>query len=206
MSNNDLIKEMISSGALRAQKLIDAFKKIDRKDFVLEELKENAYLDAPLPIGFNQTISQPSTVAFMLELLQPQEGQKILDIGSGSGWQTALLSEIVKQKGQVFAVEIVPRLKEFGEKNVGKYSFVKSGITKFICADSSKGLPKAAPFDRIIVAAYANEIPQELKRQLKIGGRLVMPIKNSIFLVERIGKDDFKKTEYPGFRFVPLIT
>ena len=85
------------------------------------------YVNEPLPIGHGQTISQPLTVAFMLELLQPEEGNKILDIGSGSGWQSALLAEIVGEKGKVYAMEVVPELKEYGEKNVSKYNFVKRG-------------------------------------------------------------------------------
>ena len=90
-----LIKELMAEGILKTPSIIEAFEKVDRKDFVPEELKDKAYLNTPLPIGYGQTISQPLTVAFMLELLQPQAGDKVLEIGSGSGWQTALLAHMV---------------------------------------------------------------------------------------------------------------
>ncbi|MGB9681196.1 MAG: protein-L-isoaspartate O-methyltransferase family protein, partial [Minisyncoccia bacterium] len=134
-SKEELIKELIEEGVLKSPKLIEAFLKIDRKDFVLEDLKEYAYLNQPLSIGFGQTISQPLVVAFMLELLEVQEGEKILDIGSGSGWTTALLSYLTGEKGKVFAIERIPELKEFGEENVKKYNFVEKGIAKFYLGD-----------------------------------------------------------------------
>ena len=118
-----LVKELISSGYLKTPEIIDAFQKIDRKDFVSDEYKDRAYVNAPLPIGYGQTISQPLTVAFMLELLQPEKGNKILEIGSGSGWQTALLARVVGDEGRVFAIELIPELEQFGRKNeIGRAS------------------------------------------------------------------------------------
>jgi len=204
MGKKEFINNLILSGAVKTPRIIKAFEKIDRKDFVPEDLVDFAYDDSPLPIGFGQTISQPSTVAFMLELLQPNEADKILDVGSGSGWQTALLCQIVGQKGKVFAVEIIPELKEMGFNNTMKYNFVRSQIARFMRADGSRGLPEYQPFDKIIAAAYADKIPDDLKTQLKIGGSLVMPVKNSIFLVNRLSDDKFSESGYPGFVFVPL--
>lgn len=204
-SLKELIKNLIGSGYLKTPQIIEAFRKIDRADFVLEKFKKDAYVNSPLPIGYGQTISQPQTVAFMLELLQPEEGNKIMDIGSGSGWQSALLAEIAGTRGKVFAVELIPELSEFGEKNASKYNFKAKGILKFICLDGTKGLPKEAPFDRIIVAASGKDAPPALKTQLKIGGRLVIPIENSIWLITKKGEDDFEEKEYPGFAFVPLV-
>ncbi|MBU3965479.1 protein-L-isoaspartate O-methyltransferase [Patescibacteria group bacterium] len=200
-----LIRELIGKGYLKTPAIIDAFKKIDRADFVPPNLKPEAYINEPLPIGFGQTISQPLTVAFMLELLKPRLGQKILDIGSGSGWQTALLAQIVGEKGKVFGVEIIPELYEFGEKNVAKYDFIKSGIVKVILSNGSVGLENEAPFDGIIAGAMAEKIPKTLRRQLKVGGKMVIPARGSVWLIIKKAENEFEEYEYPGFAFVPLV-
>jgi len=198
---NILIEELVSEGYLKTPRIIRAFQKIDRKDFVLPEFVDSAYANVPLPIGENQTISQPLTVAFMLELLQAKSGDKALDIGSGSGWTSALLAEIVRKKGKVFSLERVPELCDFGKKNIEKYFSTVSHL----CADGSKGYAEEAPYDRILVSAAPDKLPAPLKKQLKIKGRLVIPIRNSIWLIERTAKNKFKEKEYYGFSFVPLI-
>ena len=217
----DLIDTLIEQRYLKTPSIIDAFEKIDRADFLPEEIKDEAGLNIPLSIGYGQTISQPLTVAFMLELLEPKPGDKILDIGSGSGWTTALLAHIVSQKrnpksqipnsklqnlkGKVIAIEIIPELMEFGRKNVSKYNFIEKGIVNFICANGRKGFIKEAPFDKILVSAAVDKIPQTLKEQLKIGGRLVIPVKSSIFLVIRKDRNRYEEKEFYGFAFVPLV-
>ena len=201
----NLINELISEGYLKTNRIINAFRKIHRKDFLPNSIKEDYHLNIPLAIGYGQTISQPLTVAFMLELLQPKTGEKILDVGSGSGWQTAMLAEIVGDNGKIYAIERVPDLKEFGEKNVKKYNFKN---IEFVCADGTKGYKKKAPFDKIIVAAAALDVPEDLKEQLKIGGRIVIPVgqyEQEMVVLDKISKDDFEKKRYPGFQFVPLI-
>lgn len=169
---------------------------IDRKDFVLEQDKDIAYEDRPLSIGYGATISQPSTVYFMLELLGAGKKDKVLDIGSGSGWTTALLA---KQAKEVWGTEITPELAEWGKNNLAKYNFKNS---KIVLA-KELGLPEKAPFDKILVSASAEELSKELIRQLKIGGRMIIPIKNSIWKIDKL-KGGLKKKEYPGFVFVPL--
>jgi len=169
-------------------------------------MKDLAELNEALPIGYGQTISQPLVVAFMLEQLTPEEGEKILDVGSGSGWTSALLGEIVGPEGKVIAIDIVPELVEFGEKNVAKYDFIKSGIAEFICADGSKGYQKEAPFDKILASASAAKLPSAWQEQLKTGGRIVTPIGSSIWLFIKKSETNFEEVEYPGFAFVPLIT
>ncbi len=201
-----LIDNLIEQGWLKTSRIIEAFKKIKRKDFLPEDIKNLAELNEALPIGYGQTISQPLVVAFMLELLQPQRGDRILDIGSGSGWTSALLAEIVGSKGRVIAIEIIPELKEFGEKNVSKYNFIKKGQVQFICADGSKGYEKEASFNGILVSASVQtEVPQAWKDQIKTGGRIVTSLGSSIWLLIKKNEREFQETEHPGFVFVPLI-
>src|SRR3989338_6132902 len=215
-----LIKELMEEGILKTPSIIEAFEKVDRKDFVPEELKDKAYLNTPLPIGYGQTISQPLTVAFMLELLQPEKGNRVLEIGSGSGWQTALLAHIVSGGGKVFAAELIPELMDFGRKNVAKYGFIKKGLpagkegtVEFHSFNAVKGFPEKAPFDRIISAASGMELPAAWKEQLKIGGRIVAPVKDAIHLLIKKGPSageaggkEFEESIYSGFAFVPLVS
>lgn len=202
-----MINSLIKDGYLKTPEIIEAFKSIDRADFVLEEYKNEAYVNAPLPIGFGQTISQPLTVAFMLELLEPKAGEKILDVGAGSGWVSALLAQIAGDKGEIIGIERIPELKEMAEKNIAKYNFIEKGIVKIILGDGAKGYKKEAFYDKIIAGAAAyDDIPLEWKKQLKIGGRITAPVKNSIVVIDKIGKNEYSKKEYFGFSFVPLIT
>lgn len=166
---NKLINNLIKDGYLKSDLIIDAFSKISRIEFVPRELESQANVDIALPIGYGQTISQPLTVAFMLELLDPQRGQKILDIGSGSGWTAALLSEIVGETGKVIAIERIKELVEFGKKNIEKFSYIKKGIAEVHYSDGSCGYPKESPYDRILVSASSPKVPEPLKDQLKMG-------------------------------------
>jgi len=200
-----LVDNLIENNWLKTERIINAFRKIKREDFLPEDNQDLAEINEALPIGFNQTISQPLVVAFMLELLQPQAGEKILDVGSGSGWTTALLAQIVGGKGKVIAIEIVPELAKFGKNNISKYNFIKKGIIQIVWADGRKGYQAEAPFDKILASASAEKLPQAWKKQLKIGGRIVTPIKNSIWLLEKASKDRFIKKEHQGFVFVPLV-
>ena len=179
-----------------------AFKAVDRANFVREDTKPYAHFDTALSIGHGQTISQPFTVRLMLEWLDARPGQKVLDVGSGSGWSTALLSHIVGTKGKVYAVEKIPVLVEFGRQNCKRVGIKNA---EFHEAGQTYGLPKHMPFDRILVSAAASQLPNELVEQLKIGGKMVIPIGYSIFEVTRMGEDDFEAKEHEGFIFVPLI-
>lgn len=198
-----LIDFLIEEKWLKTASIIKAFKEVDRKNFMPESIKQLSEINEAMPIGQGQTISQPLTVAFMLEELQPEKGDNILDVGSGSGWTTALLSFIAGDKGRVTAVEIVPELKEFGEKNAQK--FVKKGIAKFILGDGSLGCKENAPYDKILVSASADNVPSALKKQLKVGGRMVIPVKESIFTIVKKTEKEFEEKEHKGFVFVPLV-
>ncbi len=198
---HELVDEMIFSNVLKSPHIIDAFKAVDRKYFVPEALREETYIDYALPIGNGQTISQPSTVAFMLEKLAPQKGDRVLDIGSGSGWTTALLCHIVGEEGSVTGIERVSALVEQGEENLSQFDFDHGCIKK---AGEKLGIP-GEEFDRILVSAAADEIPEELFSQLKVGGILVIPVENSIYKFKKLSEEEIKTEEYYGFVFVPLI-
>lgn len=205
MTNKELINNLIADGYLKTPAIIDAFNAIDRANFIPQKLEESAYINEPVPIGQGQTISQPLTVAFMLELLNPKSGEKILDIGAGSGWQAALIAEIVGKSGKVVAVERILQLKGLAEKNIEKYGFIKKEIAKIVWTNASNGYAKESPYDKIIAAASAESILAAWKEQLKIGGRLVAPVKNSIVVIDKISETEFKEEVHFGFSFVPLI-
>lgn len=197
-----LIENLKMQKILKTADIIKVFEKVDRKDFVPEEYKNLAYFDEALPTAGGQTISQPYTVAFMLELLQPKAGDKILDVGAGSGWQSALLGKIVGKKGRIYAFEINSEAYVFGKNNISKYNL----NIEWYCKDALKGFFEKAPFDKIIAAAALEEkIPEEWKEQLKIGGRMVAPIKNSLCLFIKKNENEFEKHQYPGFSFVPFV-
>ena len=207
-----VVEQLIADKVIKNELLVEAFRAINRQDFVRPEDKFEAEANAPLSIGCGQTISQPFTVAMMLEWLDPQPGERVLDVGSGSGWQTALLAQVVSRKpgGQVVAIERVPELKEFGEKNVAKYNYVSSGLARCVLGDGGFGYPASAPYNRIVVAAAAAHVPPPLLDQLAVGGRLVMPLgddwSQTIVVVDKIGEKQYKEERHPGFIFVPLIT
>nr|KKS46266.1 MAG: Protein-L-isoaspartate(D-aspartate)O-methyltrans ferase [Candidatus Giovannonibacteria bacterium GW2011_GWF2_42_19] len=216
----ELVKKLEEEGVLKSPLIKEAFLKVDRKNFLPEELKDRAYEDSALPIGEGQTISQPFTVAFMLELLEPRRGDKIMDVGSGSGWTSALLSHIVNVEsptfdiatvggseggGKIFAFEIKNELCEFGEKNVeSSYPELALRIS-FICGDAKDGLPGEAPFDGILSSAEVLEVPKAWRHQLVVGGNLIYPKGGSLFKEIKLGENKFELKEYPGFVFVPFI-
>lgn len=130
-----------------------------------------------------------------------------MDVGAGSGWQTALLAYIVGETGKVFAIERMPKLCELGQANVSKYNFIEKGVAEWFCQDASAGLPDRAPFDGVIAAASIVDlkVPKAWEEQLKIGGRMVIPIGNSIWLFIKQKDGTFHEREFPGFAFVPFI-
>lgn len=197
-----LIAELKREGVLDSPELEAAFRAVDRADFVLPEYRSEAYANAPLPIGYGQTISQPYTVAAMLGWLDVRPGQNVLDVGSGSGWTTALLACLVGTSGHVHGVEIVPELVEFGKQNLAKNQFAHATIEQ---AGAIFGLPAHAPYDRILVSAESKEIPQSLLDQLSPTGIMVIPVRGDIIKIQKVPGNPPLIETHPGFVFVPLI-
>lgn len=202
--NDDLVKYLQTSGALKTDRIIKSFKAVDRSDFVPNSLQSAAFADQALPIGWGQTISQPATVAFMLELLQPNLGDKVLEIGFGSGYVAALLSQIVGKTGLVVAVERIAELGQQAYKNLTKYNFPQ---LRLVIANASKGIKQPAAYDKIIISAAASKMPAEVISQLTEGGKMVFPYGQDlqeIILLEKVDNKIIKQS-YPGFVFVPLV-
>lgn len=203
MTKEKLLNELILHNYLKSPDIIAAFQNIDRINFVPENLKGSAYVNSALPIGFGQTISQPLTVAIMLELLSPKTGDKILDVGSGSGWTTAMLSHLTGPKGKVIGIEQSPELVQLGAQNIKKYKGRKK-YPVILRGDGKIGHELESPYDKILVSAAVSQIPTHWKNQLKIGGRLVAPVLDSLVLLEKKSDKDFEKKEFFGFCFLPL--
>jgi protein-L-isoaspartate(D-aspartate) O-methyltransferase len=198
-----LITHLRASGTLKTPRIIRAFERVDRARFAPKALQGEAYGDYPLPIGKGQTISQPTTVAFMLEELQPNVGQKILDVGSGSGWTTALLAGLIGPRGRIIGVEIVPELVRQGRAHLAEFDLPNAEIR---AAGKRLGLPQEAPFDRILVSAAATELPKELVDQLASPGIMVLPIQGALWKITKDASGNTKEERFPGFVFVPLKT
>ena len=202
--NEQMVEMLVNYGYLSTERVIKAFKKVDRADFVPEEYRKGCYEDTPLPIGKSQTISAPSMVAIMSEKLDAKAGQKILEIGAGSGYQAAILAEIIGSKGKLFTVERIKEVADNAKKVLVKYKSVK-----LIVGDGTLGYKKEAPYGRIIVTAASPKIPEPLVEQLKEGGKMLIPIGNYLFgqeldLITKV-KGKIKEEFVTGVVFVPLI-
>ena len=201
MMRKKMIEEQIVSRGISDPHVLAALEKVERHQFVPDNLRHEAYRDYPLAIGYNQTISQPYIVAYMTEAAHLTSQDRVLEIGTGSGYQAAVLGEIVKE---VYTIEIIKplaesaqsRLRELGYKNI----FVKWG-------NGYEGWPEHAPFDVVIVTAAPLEIPQKLVDQLKVGGRMVLPIGSifqELYLIIKTETGIEKKSLLP-VRFVPMV-
>lgn len=168
-SRRRLVQELRLLG-IEDERVLKAMEKVPRHLFVPEALRHKAYLDLPLPIGYGQTISQPSTCALMTQALELRGGEKVLEVGTGSGYQTALLAELTPR---VFSIERVPELAQRARRILDALGY---GWALIRVGDGSQGWPEEAPFDRILVTAAAPRVPEALVRQLKVGGKLVLPV------------------------------
>ena len=203
-TKEELIQNWISSGTIKDKKVIEAFRKIPREEFIEESRREESYGDYPLPIGEGQTISQPTTVAIMTQALELEEGHNVLEVGSGSGYQAAIIAEIIGTKGKIISTEIVPELAELAKNNIKKLALKNIEILNY---DGSKGYAKEAPYDRILVAAASPKIPKPLIDQLKENGVIIIPVGNMLEQAMIKGrKTNGKLSEeiLGDFVFVPL--
>ena len=203
-SKEQLIEHWTSSGIVKDKKVIEAFRKVPRELFVAEERKEESYGDYPLPIGEGQTISQPTTVMIMTQALELKEGDKVLEVGSGSGYQAAIIANIVGDNGKVISTEIVDELVESAKSNIKKLKLKNVEIIKH---DGSKGYDKEAPYDKIIITAACPKIPKKVISQLKENGIIVAPVGNmneQAMIKGRKIKEELVEENLGNFMFVPL--
>jgi len=200
-----LIKYWKSEQIITDKKVLKAFKEVPRELFIKDDFKEQAYGDHPLPIGHQQTISQPTTVMLMTQALELKEGLKVLEVGAGSGYQAAIIAKVIGNKSKVITTEIIPELVEFSKNNLKK-----AGINnvKVIEYDGSQGYKKEAPYDRCIITAACPRIPPPIIEHLKVGGIIVAPVGSLAYGQEMIRlkktKDRTKTESLGSFVFVPL--
>ena len=185
-------------------RVVAALAAIPRARFLPEDVRNRAAIDEPVPIGHGATNSQPWTVQFMLELLHLTEGARVLDVGSGSGWTTALIGQLVGPKGSVLGVEAVPELVAFGRDNLAAFNLPWARIEPAV--PGTLGAPQDGPFDRILVSADAHVLPADLEAQLAVGGRMVVPASGVMWVVDR-EHDGWHREPIAGYRFafVPLV-
>ncbi len=198
---NRMVEEQLMAPGrdIKNPKVLEAMRAVPRHELVPTELRTQAYQDKPLPIGFGQTISQPFIVAFMTEQIDPEPGMKVLEIGTGSGYQAAILAYL---GAQVYSIEIIPELAERADKDLkrlGYHVMIKAG-------DGYRGWPEHAPFDRIIVTCAPDHVPEPLINQLKDGGKMIIPVGTSyeqLYLLEKRGGQMRQQAILP-VRFVPM--
>ena len=199
-----MVEDQIKRRGVKDVGVLKAVQKVEREKFVPEKYRDLAYSDNPLPIGHQQTISQPYIVAYMTEHLQISKSHNVLEIGTGSGYQAAILAELAHH---VFTIEIIPKLAESAEKVLMELGYENITVRT---GDGYKGWPEEAPFDRIMVTAAPNEIPEKLVEQLAPNGRMILPVGGSIFaqylwLVQKDEEGIVTKEKILAVRFVPMV-
>jgi len=199
---NEMVEEQIIRRGIKDPQVVQAMRSVKRHEFVPEHNRHLAYSDRPLPIGYEQTISQPYIVALMTNHLNLDKGDKVLEVGTGSGYQAAVLAEITTN---VYSIEIVKELGERARKTLREQGYDNIRIK---IGDGYQGWKEHAPFDGIIVTASPSDVPEPLKKQLAEGGRMVIPVGGPIFqnlvLLEK-ENGEIKKREISGVRFVPMV-
>jgi protein-L-isoaspartate(D-aspartate) O-methyltransferase len=197
-----MVQEQLMSRGVRDERVLAAMNKVPREEFVPQDSRAASYTDQPLPIGYGQTISQPYIVAFMTEQLRPKLSDRVLEVGAGSGYQAAILAELV---ADVYTIEIVEPLAKSAEATLQRLGYKDVHVK---IGDGYKGWPEEAPFDAIIVTCAPNRVPQPLVDQLKDGGRMVIPVGDrfaqELYLLEK-KNGQLKQSATLPVRFVPMI-
>ncbi|NIA22618.1 MAG: protein-L-isoaspartate(D-aspartate) O-methyltransferase [Proteobacteria bacterium] len=200
-----MVKNQVVKRGITERNIINAFLHVPRHLFIAEAFSEkDAYGDFPLGIGYNQTISQPYIVALMIQSLEISKKDTVLEIGTGSGYQTAILAEL---SNKVFTIEYIPELNERARKVLNKYFNYTNIFMKV--GDGKEGWQEYSPFDKIIVSACADYVPEPLLRQLKIGGKIIIPkgteLYQKLLLIEKKGENSYNTKEITGCNFVKLV-
>ena len=195
-----LAKELRKKG-ISDERVLTAIGNVPRHSFIEEHLWAYAYQDRPLPIESGQTISQPFTVAYQTELLQPQAGEKVLEVGTGSGYQAAILCEM---GAEVYTIERYHNLYQTAQETLNKLGY----YPHLFFGDGFEGLPEHAPFDKILITAAPEKIPEKLLQQLRVGGWMVAPVGGRVgqkmTVIRRVSENEFKESEHGDFIFVPM--
>lgn len=202
MGIEDMLNEQLVGRGIQNRRILEAMRTVDRALFVPVDLQSEAYADTALPVGYGQTISQPYIVGLMTELLDPQKGDHVLEIGCGTGYQAAVLAELAEE---VWTLEIIPELASLARARMAELEYRNVYV---LAGDGYVGLAEQAPFDKIIITAAPKNVPVRLLEQLSQGGRMVVPIgteEQELMIYERVGLHEYKKEHVAPVRFVPMV-
>ncbi|WP_456474409.1 protein-L-isoaspartate(D-aspartate) O-methyltransferase [Candidatus Pyrohabitans sp.] len=202
----EMVERLVSYGYLKSERVINAMLRVPRHEFVPEDRVEYAYHDEPLPIGEGQTISAPHMIAIMCEALEIEREHRVLEVGTGSGYHACIVS-IIADRGEVYSVERYRRLAEEARKNIARAGCC--GRITIVVGDGTKGYEEKAPYDRIYVTAGAPRVPPPLLKQLKVGGKLLIPVgsrlNQDLVRITRVGEEEYMEESLGGCVFVPLV-
>jgi protein-L-isoaspartate(D-aspartate) O-methyltransferase len=204
----DLVSKLLEMGYIKTDIVKDAMEKVPREEFMTPETRNFAYLDRPIPLEHGQTISAPHMVAIICEKMVLERGMQVLEIGTGFGYNAAVVAEILGPEGHVYTIERIEQLKNIAEQNLNRTGY--SDRVTVIYGDGTKGYEEKSPYDRIYATASAPKIPEPLKKQLKIGGRLLTPIGRDtsvqeLLCLSRVGENEYNSYNLGGVVFVPMI-
>jgi protein-L-isoaspartate(D-aspartate) O-methyltransferase len=207
-NREDLVKNLSDRGYIKSKMVKEAMLKVPREEFMTPETKNYAYLDRPIPLKNGQTISAPHMVAIICEKLALTRGMNVLEIGTGFGYNAAVVAEILGPEGHIYTIERIENLKNIAEQNLKRTGYSEN--VTVIWGDGTNGYPEHAPYDRIYATASAPEVPEPLKKQLKIGGHLITPIGRDasyqeLVCIVRVDENKYKTRELGGVVFVPMI-